>query len=114
MDMFGLPAPDFLHIDDLLDFSNDDLFSDSDLIHLPPSENNPGNRPSITTDNSNLSTSFPNDLCVPVCVYIMLLLQIKFFYSLFLLLLHSLLAKLHFFFHNLFIYYYFLPYRTTT
>ncbi|XP_010264324.1 PREDICTED: GATA transcription factor 4-like [Nelumbo nucifera] len=65
MDMFGLPAPDFLHIDDLLDFSNDDLFSDSDLIHLPPSENNPGNRPSITTDNSNLSTSFPNDLCVP-------------------------------------------------
>nr|DAD47768.1 TPA_asm: hypothetical protein HUJ06_017705 [Nelumbo nucifera] len=81
MEMYGLPAPDFFRIDDLLDFSNDgDLFSssssssssssftpDPDLLHLPPTENNTGNRPSATADTSNRSNSFTDDLCVPVC-----------------------------------------------
>ncbi|KAF8379220.1 hypothetical protein HHK36_028650 [Tetracentron sinense] len=74
MDMYGLPAPDFFRIDDLLDFSNDDLFSsttDSDLLHhLPPPENPSGNRPSAPpgdcgTANPNRSTNFPDGLCVP-------------------------------------------------
>ncbi|KAJ4952928.1 hypothetical protein NE237_029760 [Protea cynaroides] len=73
MDMYGLPTPDFFRIDDLLDFSNDDIFS-SDLHHhhhnLAPPEIPASNGPSTTTvtrgvssPNSNGSKNFTDDLC---------------------------------------------------
>ncbi|XP_043715568.1 GATA transcription factor 4-like [Telopea speciosissima] len=82
MDMYGLPAPDFFHIEDLLDFSNDDIFSSSTTLpnsdinhhqnHLPRPENPAGDRPSSTSvnyddsiSNSNQSNNFTDDLCVP-------------------------------------------------
>ncbi|KAJ4957333.1 hypothetical protein NE237_014116 [Protea cynaroides] len=79
MDMYGPPHSDFFHIDDLLDFSNDDIFfsstplPDSDVNqHQHKPENPAGNRPSSTFinsddsySNSNRSNNFADDLCVP-------------------------------------------------
>ncbi|GMN56334.1 hypothetical protein TIFTF001_025448 [Ficus carica] len=71
MDMYGLSAQDCFRVDDLLDFSNDDLFSSSSVDaadlhhhhhhhhHLPP--------PPPTTSSSfsfSAPTDFTNDLCV--------------------------------------------------
>ncbi|XP_043691476.1 GATA transcription factor 4-like [Telopea speciosissima] len=83
MDMYGQPPNDFFHIDDLLNFSNDEIFysssstpiADSDLHHhnhhLPPPESLVGNRPSPITvkrndssSNSNRSNNFTDDFCV--------------------------------------------------
>ncbi|KAG6749327.1 hypothetical protein POTOM_046371 [Populus tomentosa] len=75
-------APDYFHIDDLLDFSNDDLldFSNDDLLsspsssidhhHLPPPETSSIHHhhfPSSTYINnpSSLSTDFTDHLSVP-------------------------------------------------
>ncbi|XP_024032949.1 GATA transcription factor 4 [Morus notabilis] len=68
MDMYGLSAQDCFRIDDLLDFSNDDLFSSishssdaADLHHhnhLPP-------LPPTASSSSTAPTDFTNDLCVP-------------------------------------------------
>lgn len=92
MDVYGLPssaADCSFPIDDLLDFSNDELFSsasasasssDSDSLHLhlhhphylPTPLDNPSNnhRLFLPTNNVNapthFSTDFTNDLCVPV------------------------------------------------
>lgn len=80
MDMYGLSAPDMFRIDDLLDFSNDEIFSsaatatttDSDnhhyhQQHLPSSGNTTAgshfNSSNIPTCHS---TDFTDDLCVPV------------------------------------------------
>lgn len=69
--MYGLSAQDCFRVDDLLDFSNDDLFSSSSVDaadlhhhhhhHLPP--------PPPTTSSSfsfSAPTDFTNDLCVAV------------------------------------------------
>ncbi|XP_057981643.1 GATA transcription factor 4 [Malania oleifera] len=73
MDMYGNPAQDSLfRIDDLLDFSNDELFSASptDSGYNPPPENSSGNRSSAAVvhrdfTNPISSTDFTTDLCVP-------------------------------------------------
>lgn len=101
MDMYGLSttaAQDLFRIDDLLDFSNDEIFSSSssagttannntaavtnDINQLPPPQN-----PSIDSFNnhSSLSTDFTDDLCVPVCSYLLILLKpfLKKLFSLF-------------------------------
>ncbi|XP_021898436.1 GATA transcription factor 2-like [Carica papaya] len=75
MDMYGLSSPDLFRIDDLLDFSNDDLFSVSSTAGANSSLE------TITTTTSNslppqnptapfitfpsLSTDSAYDLCVP-------------------------------------------------
>ncbi|KAH7519645.1 GATA transcription factor 4 [Ziziphus jujuba] len=76
MDVYGLSATDCFRIDDLLDFSNDDIFSSSTTTtssstdsetnhyhHHPPQPQDP----SILINNTAhlSSTDFTNDLCVP-------------------------------------------------
>ncbi|KAM7512140.1 hypothetical protein LguiB_011015 [Lonicera macranthoides] len=75
MDMYGLSAPDMFRIDDLLDFSNEEIFSsaatantdsDNHHYHLPSS----GNTTGVSHFNSSSipachSTDFTDDLCVP-------------------------------------------------
>ncbi|KAG2672217.1 hypothetical protein I3760_13G029800 [Carya illinoinensis] len=79
MDMYGVSssaADCSFPVDDLLDFSNDEIFSSSDSLHLhhphylPPSlENHPNNhRLSQPTNNdhpTHFSADFTDDLCVP-------------------------------------------------
>uniref|UniRef100_A0A5B6YU27 GATA transcription factor n=1 Tax=Davidia involucrata TaxID=16924 RepID=A0A5B6YU27_DAVIN len=72
MDVYGLSAPDFFRIDDLLDFSNDELFSStttttgSDIIHhLPSSGNTSASGGHFDSPNPNHSIDFTDDLCVP-------------------------------------------------
>ncbi|XP_042504529.1 GATA transcription factor 4-like [Macadamia integrifolia] len=78
MDMYGLPAPDFFHIDDLLNFSNEDLFSSSSSSapiavtslhnrHLPPTETPAGKFPPPTSvkRNDSCSNNFTDSFCVP-------------------------------------------------
>ncbi|KAA8515902.1 hypothetical protein F0562_019081 [Nyssa sinensis] len=81
MDVYGLSAPDFFRIDDLLDFSNEEIFSsttttDSDIIqqqhqhqhhyHLPLSENTSACGGHFDSPNPNHSNiDFTDDLCVP-------------------------------------------------
>ncbi|GAV84574.1 GATA domain-containing protein [Cephalotus follicularis] len=65
MDMYGLSTPDYFRIDDLLDFSNDEIFTASasiatSTIHMPPPQN-----PSPPFNVTTLSTDFTDDLCVP-------------------------------------------------
>ncbi|KAK3030320.1 hypothetical protein RJ639_039323 [Escallonia herrerae] len=75
MDMYGLSAPDLFRVDDLLDFSNDDIFSHSTTPdssssyqfhhhhhhnHLPLSTENTSSAP-----YPDHSTNFTDDLCVP-------------------------------------------------
>lgn len=78
MDVYGgvsTSAPDYFLIDDLLDFSNDDLLTSStDHHHLPPPEASSIHHhhhffPSPTTyinNTSSLSTDFTDHLSVPV------------------------------------------------
>lgn len=75
MDLYGLQTPDFFRIDDLLDFTNDELFSSSttDTDNLPQPEVAPGNRSlaaSGNRDQPNIyhSHNFTDDLCVPVSI----------------------------------------------
>ncbi|XP_059651608.1 GATA transcription factor 4-like [Cornus florida] len=75
MDVYGsVSAPDFFRIDDLLDFSNDELFSsttaaaaDSDLHHLPSPENKTTASAAHFHNPNPIhhSTDFTDDLCVP-------------------------------------------------
>ncbi|KAF8092396.1 hypothetical protein N665_0415s0016 [Sinapis alba] len=70
----GLSSPDLLPIDDLLDFSNDEIFSSSSTIvssatsSAASSSENPFNLPSPATTSFHTSlppTDFTHDLCVP-------------------------------------------------
>ncbi|XAR54161.1 hypothetical protein NMG60_11029181 [Bertholletia excelsa] len=73
MDLYGLPAPECFRIDDLLDFSNDELFSVSTTTgvdsnhhyHLPSLENGypPGAHSNAPIQNQ--CPDFTDDLCVP-------------------------------------------------
>lgn len=76
MDVYGQSAPDLFRIDDLLDFTNEDIISsnttDSDLNHhhhqyLPPPENSSNYHRSFSSDAPipTYSTDFTDDLCVP-------------------------------------------------
>lgn len=72
MDLYGLQTSDFFRIDDLLDFTNDELFSSTttDSGNLPPPEIASGNHSlaaSGNRDQSNTfhSADFTDDLCVP-------------------------------------------------
>lgn len=57
-------TPDTFHIDDLLDFSNEDIFSSSTTadFHLPPPQTTTSNSFSSTTD---IFPNFPHDICLP-------------------------------------------------
>ena len=90
MDLYGLQTSDFFRIDDLLDFTNDELFSSTttDSGNLPPPEIASGNRSLAASGNRDQpntfhSADFTDDLCVPVSI--MLLPQNKtlcpFFFS---------------------------------
>ncbi|CAF2059742.1 hypothetical protein HID58_071564 [Brassica napus] len=75
MDVYGLSSPDLLPIDDLLDFSNDEIFSSSSTIvssatsSAASSSENPFNFPSPASTSFHTSppplTDFAHDLCVP-------------------------------------------------
>lgn len=69
MDGYGLSAPECFPIDDLLDFSNDDLFSASTTTdhhhHLTSSNNTSISGGGGNAPNLNQSTDFTDDLCVP-------------------------------------------------
>ncbi|KAL6981717.1 GATA-binding factor 2 [Sarracenia purpurea var. burkii] len=70
MDAYGVPAPECFRIDDLLDFSNDELFStantDSGLHLLPPSGNTYSSaNGNCNAPNPNQCADFTDDLCVP-------------------------------------------------
>ncbi|GFY92675.1 GATA transcription factor 9 [Actinidia rufa] len=71
MDAYGTSATECFRVDDLLDFSNDEIFSgaataDSDLYRLPPygSTYAPGGA-HYSAQNLTQSTNFTDDLCVP-------------------------------------------------
>ncbi|CBI16598.3 unnamed protein product, partial [Vitis vinifera] len=72
MDLYGLQTSDFFRIDDLLDFTNDELFSSTttDSGNLPPPEIASGNRSLAASGNRDQpntfhSADFTDDLCVP-------------------------------------------------
>ncbi|KAL5571854.1 hypothetical protein UlMin_021451 [Ulmus minor] len=74
MDLYGLSAQDCFRIDDLLDFSNDEIFSssstDSDLHfhhHHPPPPQNPTTHFAAAASSAGQLSSldFTSDLCVP-------------------------------------------------
>lgn len=75
MDVYGLSSPDLLPIDDLLDFSKDEIFSSSSSTIVSSatssaasSSENPFNFPSTASTSFYTSpplTDFPHDLCVP-------------------------------------------------
>ncbi|KAG2252405.1 hypothetical protein Bca52824_082541 [Brassica carinata] len=75
MDVYGLSSPDLLPIDDLLDFSNGEIFSSSSTIvssatsSASSSSENPFNFPSPASTSFHTSppplTDFAHDLCVP-------------------------------------------------
>ncbi|XP_057487117.1 GATA transcription factor 2-like [Actinidia eriantha] len=71
MDAYGASATECFRVDDLLDFSNDDIFSgtatsDSDLHRLPPSGSTyDSGGAHYSAQNLNQSTNFTDDLCVP-------------------------------------------------
>ncbi|KAF5204447.1 Gata transcription factor [Thalictrum thalictroides] len=64
-------SPEFFRIDDLLDFSNEDLFSSSttttetDLKFPPPDQTTTSNHFSTVTAVGTATTNFSHDLCVP-------------------------------------------------
>ncbi|XP_057498821.1 GATA transcription factor 2-like [Actinidia eriantha] len=71
MDAYGTSATECFRVDDLLDFSNDEIFSgaataDSDLHRLPPYGRTyaPGGA-HYSAQNLTESTNFTDDLCVP-------------------------------------------------
>ncbi|XP_058086420.1 GATA transcription factor 4-like [Magnolia sinica] len=70
--MYGNPSSDLLHIDDLFDFSNPDIFFDSSSDassshhHHPPPDCSAGIRPLAGNPDTNpFRSSFSDDLCVP-------------------------------------------------
>ncbi|KAI3787450.1 hypothetical protein L1987_41925 [Smallanthus sonchifolius] len=84
MDIYGMPSSDFSGVDDLLDFSNDDVFSASgtDILHqhhnitsssttngfhfhYGGNNNEDDNNDYINATNHHHSTDFTDDLCVP-------------------------------------------------
>ncbi|KAF8053416.1 hypothetical protein N665_1417s0013 [Sinapis alba] len=73
MDVYGLSSPDLLRIDDLLDFSNDEIFSSSSTVasSAASSSDNPFNFPSAASTSFHTSppppllSDFTHDLCVP-------------------------------------------------
>ncbi|ESQ44026.1 hypothetical protein EUTSA_v10006202mg [Eutrema salsugineum] len=75
MDVYGLSSPDLLRIDDLLDFSNDEIFSSSSTVtssaaSSAASSENPFNFPSSASNSFHTSpppllTDFTHDFCVP-------------------------------------------------
>ncbi|XWS32385.1 hypothetical protein CRYUN_Cryun23aG0155000 [Craigia yunnanensis] len=72
MDMYGLSTPELFHIDDLLDLSNEDLFSSASTStsndQFPPSET-PFSYASASSSSAvfppSFSTDFTHDLCLP-------------------------------------------------
>ncbi|VVB06400.1 unnamed protein product [Arabis nemorensis] len=71
MDVYGLSSPDLLRIDDLLDFSNEEIFSSSSTVtssaaSSAASTENPFNSNYFNTSPPPpLITDFTHDLCVP-------------------------------------------------
>ncbi|CAN4125896.1 unnamed protein product [Withania somnifera] len=76
MDVYGVSAPDLFRIDDLLDFSNDQIFSNTTPDshhhhHQPHSHNSSSSTTSINTNYfvdallPNSSDDFTDNLCVP-------------------------------------------------
>ncbi|CAN7062309.1 unnamed protein product [Brassica oleracea var. botrytis] len=68
MDVYGgLSSPDLLRIDDLLDFSNDEIFSSSSTVasSAASSSENPFNFHASPPPPPPLLTDFTHDLCVP-------------------------------------------------
>lgn len=77
--MYGLPTPELFHIDDLLDLSNEELFSSASIATVTATTTNPSDQttftyasasssssPSVaTTFPPSFSTDFPHDLCLP-------------------------------------------------
>lgn len=65
-----MSSPDLLRIDDLLDFSNDEIFSSSSTVtssaaSSAASSENPFSFPSSAYTSPTLLTDFTQDLCVP-------------------------------------------------
>ncbi|XVF79825.1 hypothetical protein PTKIN_Ptkin15bG0020800 [Pterospermum kingtungense] len=77
MDMYGVPTPELFRIDDLLDLSNEELFSSASTStastandHFPPSETpftyaSGSSSPAAAAFHPSFSTDFPHDLCLP-------------------------------------------------
>ncbi|XP_008802812.1 GATA transcription factor 2 [Phoenix dactylifera] len=75
--LYGLPSTDTLHIDDLLDFSNHDLFPSAEAHLLPTHEQSSAitaathpffgdtSSSSIFQTHHDTSSSFPNDIYIP-------------------------------------------------
>lgn len=76
MEMYGYTAPEFYGIDDLLDLSNDHIFSSSDTITNHHHIGNSSVDHAYTTNTTATSSSsamhfhsasdFTNEICVPV------------------------------------------------
>lgn len=75
MEMYGYTAPEFYGIDDLLDLSNDHIFSSSDTNtahhHIPSSSVDHTCTTTTTTSSSmamhyHSASDFTNQICVPV------------------------------------------------
>lgn len=87
MDLYGLQTSDFFRIDDLLDFTNDELFSSTttDSGNLPPPEIASGNRSLAASGNRDQpntfhSADFTDDLCVPVSITLLRPYVLPFFF----------------------------------
>ncbi|XP_022759495.1 GATA transcription factor 4-like [Durio zibethinus] len=77
MDMYGFSTPELFRIDDLLDLSNEELFSSASTStnndHFPPSETPPFSYASASSSSSaaavafhpSFSTDFTHDICLP-------------------------------------------------
>lgn len=64
--MYGLTASDTFPIDELLDFSNEELFSSTDYGHHPhPLEQSTSTAVSLHSHDPNSSTDFTDDLRIP-------------------------------------------------
>ncbi|KAF3780629.1 GATA transcription factor 2 [Nymphaea thermarum] len=69
--LYGIPSSDFLHIDDLLDFSNDDIFAPLDADSPPTSMTLPEPDGDQQSPEADTHQSFPDcqdvtdELCVP-------------------------------------------------
>lgn len=70
--LYGIPSSDFLHIDDLLDFSNDDIFAPLESDSPPTSMTLPEPDREQQSPEADTHRNFPGchdvteELCVPV------------------------------------------------
>lgn len=79
MDVYGLhSAPDLFRIDDLLDFSNDEIFSISNNSDSQPHSHNSAANNYYDTLLPNADEHFTDNLCVPVRIFGKIYVMLKF------------------------------------